>query len=124
MVNGSIVVVRIRPLEVGVLDVVGMVVHHVEDDSDASLMEGLHHLLELADAADGVVGVGGVTALRHVVVHRIVAPVELWRVQTCLVDGAVVVTGQDMDGVDTQFLQVGDGPGLGESEELARMLRP
>ena len=73
----AIIVIGERPLEITVNDVVSMVVDHVEDDADASLVERLHHLLELADATRGVIGIGAVGTFRHVVVHRVVAPVVL-----------------------------------------------
>ena len=110
-------------MEVGVLDVVGVVVDHVEDDADADAVEGLHHLLELADTAKRIRGVGTVRALGDIIVHGIVAPVVLRLVQTRLVDGAEVVARQDMDGVDTQLLQVVDGPRLRQRQELTGMLR-
>ena len=100
-----------------------MVVDHVEDDADAGLMQGLHHLLELADAAGGVVGVGGVAALGYVVVERVVAPVVLRLIEARLVDRGVVERREDVDGVDAEALEVVDGPRFGEREELPRILR-
>ena len=118
----AIIVVGIGALEIGVVDVVGVVIHHVEDDGNACLVQGLHHLLELLDTGNGVVGVGGIAALGHVVVDRVVAPVVLVVAKTRLIDRAVVVAGQDVHGIDTQRLQVAEGPRLGEGEELARIL--
>ena len=119
----AIIVVGPGALEVGVLNVVGVVVHHIEDDTYAGAVQGLHHLLELAYAAGRVVGIGGVAALRHIVVHRVVAPVVLIVGEACLVDRAEVVGGQYVHGIHPELLQVADGPGLGEGEEFARMLR-
>ena len=118
----AIVIVGIGSLEIGVLDVVGMVIHHVEDDGNASLVQGLHHLLELLDTDNGVIGVSGVASLRHVIVHGVVTPVVLVVAQTGLVHRTVVVAGQDMHGIDTQRLQVIEGPRLREHQELARIL--
>ena len=100
-----------------------MVIDHVEDDGDASFVERLHHLLELQDATDGIIGVGGIAAFGHVVVHRVVAPVVLGLVEARLINGAEVIARQDMDGIDAQRLQVVDGPRFGEGEELTRILR-
>ena len=88
-----IVVIGIGALEVGVIDIVGMIIDHIEDDGDTSLVKSLHHLLELADATQGVVGVGAVATLRHIIVHRVVAPVVLWLVESSLVHRAVIITG-------------------------------
>ena len=82
------------------IDIVGVVVDDVEEDGDAGLVQCLHHLLELTDAADGVVGVGRVRTLWHVVVYGVVAPVILRLTETGLVDRAIVVARQDMDGID------------------------
>ena len=102
-------------------DVVGVIVDHVEDDADACLVEGLHHLLELTDASRRGVGVGGVAALRHVVVHGVVAPVVLVVGKARLVHRAVVVAGQDVDGIHAKTPEVVDGPRLSEGKELARV---
>ena len=122
MVNRTIVVVGEGALEVRVIDVVSVVVHHVEHHVDARLVQRLHHLLELAYAAEGVGGVGAVGAFGHVVVHGVVAPVVLWLVELRLVHRPEVVRRQDMHGVDAQLLQVADGPRLGEREILSGML--
>ena len=82
------------------LDVVSMIIHHIKDNGNACLMEGIHHLLELTNTAVGIIGVGGVTAFGHIVVHRIVTPIILVITETCLVHRAIVIAGQNMDGID------------------------
>ena len=52
-----------------------VVVHHVHDDAQAHFVQGLVHGAHLQDAG-GAGRIGGVAALRHVVEHRVVAPVE------------------------------------------------
>ena len=96
-----------------------MVIYHVEDDAYACIVERLYHLLELADAYCRLVGVGGVTAFWNVIVHGVVAPVVFVVAESGLIDRAVVVAGQDMDGIHAEFLQVADGPGFREGQELA-----
>ena len=119
----TIEIVGIGALEVGVFDVIGVVIYHVEDHADASIVEGFHHLLELADAYFWGIGIGGVATLWHVVVHRVVAPVVFVVAETCLIHRTVVVAGQDVDRVHTKLLQVTDGPGLCQCHELAGILR-
>ena len=97
----AIEIVGIGALEVGVLDVVGVVIHHVEDNTDTSLMQGLNHLLELVDSNLGLIGIGRIASLRHIVVHGIVTPVVLVIAQSGLIYRTVIVAGQDMDGVYT-----------------------
>ena len=97
----------------------GVVIDHVEDHADARLVEGLHHLLELQDATRGQLGIKGVAALGHVVVERVVAPVVLGRVELGLVDRGEVVGRQDVDGIDAQGLEMGDGLLLRQGEKLA-----
>ena len=106
-------------VEVAALQAEGVVIDHVEDHADARLVEGLHHLLELQDATGGQFGIEGVAALGHVVVERIVAPVVLGRVVLGLVDRGEVVGRQDVDGIDAQGLEMGDGLLLRQGEKLA-----
>ena len=95
------------------VDVVGVVVNHVENYADASFVEGLDHLLEFADADVRTVGVRRIATFRHVVVDRVVAPVVFVVSETRLVHRTIVVRGKDMNSVDTQRLQVVDGPRFG-----------
>jgi hypothetical protein len=64
-------------------------------------MQRIHHLLELADSTVWVVWIGGIATLWHIIVYRVVAPVILIVTETCLIDRAIVIAGQDMDSVDT-----------------------
>ena len=118
-----IIIVWISPLEVAVLNVVCMIVHHIEYHGNAGLVECLHHLLELTVACQRVVGVGTVPALRHIVVHRVIAPIILWFIESCLVHRAIVIAGQDMHGIYPQLLQMFNGPRLRQRQELARIFR-
>ena len=56
-------------------DIVSVVVNDIHDDADTGFVERLDHLFRFANTASRIVGVGGITAFRYVVVHRIVAPV-------------------------------------------------
>ena len=96
----TIEVVWICALEIGMVNVKGMVIHHIENDTDASLMECLYHLFELTDAYSRIIGIGAVATLRNIVVHRVIAPVILIILQTGLIDRAIVVTGQDMHSIN------------------------
>ena len=73
------------------LYVIGVVVDHIQDDADVCLVECLYHLLELTDAYLRAIRVSRIAAFRHIVVDRVVAPVVLWLVETCLVHRTVVV---------------------------------
>ena len=99
-----------------------MVIHHVKDNSNTYFMKCVHHLLELADTAIGVVGIGRVTTLGHVIVHRVVTPVIFVITKTCLVHRAIIIARQDMYRVDTQGLQMFDGPRLSQCQELSWIL--
>ena len=104
------------------LYVVGMIIDNVKDNGNTRLVQGLNHLLELADTTKRISGVGTVAALRHIIVHWIVTPVVLRFVQARLVHRAIVITGQDMHGIDTKRLQVVDGPRLCQGKKLPRIL--
>ena len=87
----TIIIIGIGLLEIRMLDVVCVVIHHVENHGDARLMESLHHLLELTDAYSWLVGISGITSLWHIVVHWVVAPVILRLVQPCFIHRAIIV---------------------------------
>ena len=120
----AVVIVGIGALEIASVDVERVVVHGVEDDAYACLVERLHHGLHLAYAHRRLVGVGGVATLRHIVVLRVVAPVELRPLQLHLVDRGIVEQRLEMDGVHAQPLQVVDGAGLCECQVLSLVLQP
>ena len=86
-------------------------------------MERLYHLLELADAHLWLVRICRIAALRYIVVHWVVAPVVLVVGKTGLIHRAVIITGQDMDGIHTEFFQVADGPWFREGQKLAWVCR-
>ena len=75
----AVEIVGIGKLEVGVIDVVGMVIHHVENHTDTRIVERLYHLFKLTDTHLWIVRIGGIASLGHVVVHGIVTPVILRR---------------------------------------------
>ena len=118
----AIVIARIGLLEIAALQVESVIVNHVQYYPYARLVQGLHHLLELLDAGGGHIGICGIAAIRHVVVHGVISPVVLRRVQARLVYRGVIEGRQDMHGVHAQVTEMLDGPRLGERQELARIL--
>ena len=79
-------------------------------------MQRHHHLLELLDAGCWRIRVGSVTAFRHIIVLRIVTPVELWFVESGLIYRSEIEYRLEVDGVDAQILEIFDGLRLGEGE--------
>ena len=93
-------------LEIRILYVVSMIIHHIEDNADACLMERLYHLLELANTTHGVIWIGAVGTFGHIIVHRVIAPIVFIVLQPHFVHRTEVITGQDMNGIHTQVLQM------------------
>ena len=56
----AVVIAGVGEIEVAIVNIEGVVIHHVEDDANACLVEGLNHLLELLDARYGACGIGGI----------------------------------------------------------------
>ena len=83
-----------------------MVVDHIHDHAQAALVQSLHSLLELADAHLAMERVGCIRALRHAVVHRIIAPVERRRTAR-LVHRAKVLHRHQLHMRETLALEVG-----------------
>ena len=119
----AVEVVGVGLLEVRAVDVERMIVHHVEYDANASLVQRLHHLLELAYACCRRSGVGRVGAFGHVIVERIVSPVVLRHVGLRLIHGSVVERRQNVHGVHAETLQVLDSLRLCERKKLALVLQ-
>ena len=92
---------------------VGVVVHHIHHHPDVRCVEGGDHLLALPDPHLSPGGVGGVASLRHVEVHRIVAPVVLPHQGAPLVHAAEVKEGHQLHIADPQPLEVGQAGGVG-----------
>ena len=119
----AIVVAGIGALEIAAFEIKRVVVHHIENHPYAGLVQGLHHLLELADAHGRRIGVGGIAALGHVVVERVIAPVVLGAFEMTLVHGGIIERGQYVNGIDVQLLQMSNGSGFGQGQKLAFMLQ-
>ena len=114
----AVVVAGSRLFKAG-LCVEGVVVYHVHDDGNASVMERLDHLLELPDSDVAVVGVGGVGAFGRVVVLRIVAPVAVGGGGSGFIYGLEVVNGHELHAVDALLNQVVDAGGIGSGAACA-----
>ena len=91
--------------------VVHMVVNHVQNDTQAVLVQGMDHLFHFPDSGETVIGIGGIGTLRNIEVHRIVAPV-VFLSRGCFVHGAVVIYRHQMDVGDAEIFQMGDPGGL------------
>ena len=89
----TIIIVWIGALKVRVVDIISVIIDNVEDNSDASLVEGLHHLLKLTDATERICRVSTITTLRDIIVYRVVPPIILRFVQLGLVHRAIVIAG-------------------------------
>ena len=101
-----------------------MIINGVEDNADASLVQCLHHCLELTYAHCRCVWVSRVASFGHIIVFRVVAPVELWAVQLCLVYRSIVEERLKVDGVDAETLQIGYGARLCKSQYLPLCCMP
>ena len=112
----AIVIIRIGTLEIAAVDIESMVIYGIENHSDACLMQRHHHLLELLDSGCWRIRVGSVTAFRHIIVLRIIPPVELWFVESGLIYRSEIEYRLEVDGVDAQILEIFDGLRLGEGE--------
>ena len=85
----------------------GVVVHHVQDDLDAGLVQGADHGLELLHLlAAGAAG--GVAVVRGEEADGVVAPVVVQALVVQVAVGDELVHGHQLDGGDAQPLQVRD----------------
>ena len=98
-------------IKVGTGHGIDMVIHHIHDDVDAGTVKGLHQGLKLPDTGVAILGIGGVDALQHIVVQRIVAPVED---RIGFVVG-LVKDGNNLHRIDTQLHNVVKAGGNGDT---------
>ena len=110
-------------VEAEIHGLVHVVVDHVHNNAYAIVMEGFHHLLHFLDTDCAVIGVCGIGALRHVIVHRVVAPVELGTA-AAFIGEAEIVNRQQVQMGDAQCFHVvkaggiavlGLGAGMGQT---------
>ena len=81
-------------------------------------MQRHHHLLEFLDAGCWRIRIGSVTAFRHIIVLRVITPVELWLVESALIYRSKIEYRLEVNGVDAQILEIFDSLWLGEGEIL------
>ena len=79
-------VIRFHLLKATVINIKGVIVYHVHDNAKACLMQCLYHLLKLPDADFSVERIRAIRPLRHIIIHRIIAPVILLLVRLRLIN--------------------------------------
>ena len=80
-----------RTLKVAFFGVESMIINHIEYHADTCFVESLYHLLEFLDSYIGLIRIGGIRAVRHIVVLRIIAPVILCLVEFAFVHRCIIV---------------------------------
>ncbi len=106
----AVIIPRHHPLQPGIL-LVGMVIHYIHNNPNPVFMQGLNHFLALPDPDDAIVGIRGIGALRHIVVHRVISPVELPFIPG-LVYRSIVKERQKLHMGDAQPLQIFHAGGI------------
>ena len=89
--GSAVIVIRNGLLEAAMLNVVGMVIYHIHDNTKSRLMKCLHHLLKFADAHSTVERICGIRAFRHIVIDRVISPVILRNLRMCLINTAEII---------------------------------
>ena len=62
------------------IEIVRMIVYHIHNHADAGLMQRLNHFLHFPDTYLAVERIGCIRALRHIVLYRVITPVECFRI--------------------------------------------
>ena len=83
-----------------------MIVDSIEDDTDACLMQRLHHLFELSHSDCRRKRIGTIAAIRHIIVLRIIPPVELWCIEACLIYRSKIEQRLEVYRIDTEALEI------------------
>src|ERR1700744_1051081 len=71
-------IARRKLAEVGMIDIRSMVIHHVKYYPQAVGVHGLYHFFKLAYAYITIIRVGGIAALGHIIIQRVISPVVLF----------------------------------------------
>ena len=74
-------------------------------------MESLNHLLHLPDSDFSMSGICGIGSLGHIVIHRIIPPVELLRIPV-FIHRAIIIGRHQLYICHSQFLKVADSCGM------------
>ena len=83
-----------------------MIVHYVQNHAYSCFVQSLNHLLELFNTAYRIIRIGRIAAIRHIVVHRIIAPVIAIESQLRLIHRTVVIRRKYLHMRHTQLLQM------------------
>ena len=70
--------------------IIRMVIHHIHHHADTRLMQRLNHRFRFANTAGGIIRIGRITAIGHVIVHRVITPVIAVLVECRFVNRSVV----------------------------------
>ena len=91
-----------------------MIIHHIHHHAKPRLVQRLNHLLALPDTHCAVPRIRGKGTLRHIVIYRIISPVELTVIR--LVQPAEIKKGQKVHMGDAQRLQISHAGGISLSQ--------
>ena len=86
--------------------IVYMIIYHIHNDIDVTVMQRLYHLLHLFHPNFTVIRICRVGTLWHIVIHRIIPPVILRRIQLCLINGTVIIGRQQVNMRNSQIFQI------------------
>ena len=113
--------VGVGALEIAVFNIHRVVIHHIENHGNTGIVERLHHLLKFAHTHFRLKGIGRIGAFGHVVVERVVAPIELRAFEVFFIHRSIVERREQVNSRDAQILQVLNRPRLRERQEFARI---
>ena len=88
-----------------------MVINHIHDETEISLMIGINHLLQLDDPLIRIVWLGAKTSFRDIVLHRIITPIIAGS-GIGFIYATKIIEGQELNMSNAQGFQIVKAKGL------------
>ena len=81
---------------------ISMIVNHIHDHTKTSFVNCLDHLFHFPDSDFTMSGICRIGALRHIVIDRVVPPVEL-RIFPCFIYRTIIIHWHDLNMCHPEF---------------------
>ena len=95
-------------LEVTLIGIECMIVHHIHYHTDTSFVQCLYHLLEFFHTSGGLIGISGIGTIGYIIVLRIISPVVRIFIQSGFIYRSVIKRRKQMHVCHAQFDQMVD----------------
>ena len=107
-ISGSVhpvIIIRLTFLQTAV-QIIGVIVHHIHDHSDALPVKSRNHFFHFPDTHFSMERVRRKRSLRYIVIQRIVSPVILPLLLCCLINTCKIIHRHDLHMRNTERFEI------------------